>query len=482
MSELSRSSFHVVIIGGGIAGLSTAWYLQQQACSDEIDLRYTVLEASNRWGGKILTDHVSGYGPTPFVVEGGPDSFIRQKPWAEQLACELGLGERLLGTNDHARKVFVLNRGRPTLLPDGVLLIVPTKFKPFILSPLISPLGKLRMGLDLFVPPKRDAEDETLAGFVRRRLGSEALDKIAEPLMSGIYNAEAERQSLLATFPRFRALEERYGSLIRGMLAARRAHSNGGGERANGKPKSLFVSLRNGTGELISALVSQLAGDLRLNSRVQQIVRREDGAFSVTSEDGRGLRADAVVLATPSFVAADLLRKLAPAAAKPLAAIRYVSTGTISLAFRSVEIPQRFNGFGLVVPRSEHRPINAVTWSSTKFEHRAPQGYTLLRVFFGGARSPATMDLDDDELLTTVLRELREILNIDARPLFHRVYRWEQSNPQYDVGHLDRVAEIAAALPRGVYVTGSPYRGVGLPDCVRQGRETAQQVAEQYRL
>ena len=267
-----RQTKSVIIIGGGIAGLSTAWYLQGQSKERGLDVRYTVLEQDDRWGGKILTQRVNGYGDTPFVVEGGPDSFLTQKPWAVQLARQLGLGERLLGTNDEKRKVFVLNKSRPTPLPDGVLLIVPTKVRPFALSPLISPFGKLRMGLDLFIPAKRDGQDETLADFISRRLGSEALDKIAEPLMSGIYNAEAERQSLLATFPRFRALEEKHGSLIRGMLASRRARSNGSGPKNPGQAKlSMFVSLPGGTEELVHKLVPELTGDLRLNSPVKSL-------------------------------------------------------------------------------------------------------------------------------------------------------------------------------------------------------------------
>jgi len=466
---------HVAIGGGGIAGLSTAWYLQQQGAS------YTLLEESGRWGGKLLTERVDGPGGRPFLVEGGPDSFIAQKPWAADLAVELGLGERLLGTNDQQRQTYVLNRGRPTPLPDGVLLIVPTKLLPFALSPLISPLGKLRMGLDLVIPAKRDGQDETLADFIRRRLGSEALDKIAEPLMSGIYNAEAERQSLLATFPRFRALEEQHGSLTRGMLASRRARSSNGAvpSSTNGRPKSVFISLKGGIGELVEGLVPQLDGDLRLRSRVAGI-ERADAGYALYLQDGGRLEADAVVFATPAFVTARLLADLAPAAAGDLAGIRYVSTGTISLAFRQADLNPTATGFGLVVPRSEHRPINAVTWSSVKFDLRAPQGSVLLRAFFGGSRSPQSMDLDDDELLATVRRELQDLLGIDAQPLFHRIYRWQRSNPQYDVGHLDRVAAIETALPAGLYVTGSPYRGVGIPDCVKQAQTTARQVLSNH--
>jgi len=469
---------HIVIIGGGIAGLSTAWYLQKQAAEKSLALRYTVLEKSSRWGGKILTEQVEGDGDQPFVVEGGPDSFLTQKPWALQLARELGLEDRLLGTNDYRRKVYVLHKGRPTPLPDGVLLIVPTKIKPFALSPLISLPGKLRMGLELFIPPKMDGQDETLADFVTRRLGSEALDKIAEPLMSGIYNAEAERQSLLATFPRFRALEEKYGSLIKGMLASRKSRGQrpgtGTGQSPAKRPISMFVSLKDGLEELVRVLPDKLTGDLRLNTSVTK-VKQQDGRFSLTLNNGQHIEADTVVLAIPSYFAAGLIEDIAPEAAAGLEGIRYVSTGTISLAYRreEIDLPE---GFGLVIPRSEERLINAVTITSTKFDRRAPAGHVLLRVFFGGSRRPEMMEVNDEQLLSSVQSELEAVLDIDAQPLFWRIYRWSKANPQYDVGHLKRVAAIEENLPAGLYLTGSPYRGIGIPDCVHQGQQTAGQV------
>jgi oxygen-dependent protoporphyrinogen oxidase len=469
---------HVVVIGGGIAGLSAAWYVVKGAEKAGKQMRVTVLEAQGRWGGKVLTETVE-HERGAFRVEAGPDSYLTQKPWAADLARELGIGDRIIGTNDASRKVYVVNRGKPTPLPDGVLLIVPTKFMPFALSPLISPLGKLRMGLDLLIPAKRDGQDETLADFVTRRLGREALDKIAEPLMSGIYNAEADKQSVLATFPRFRALEEKHGSLTRGILASRngsakpqRHEDTESGNQAKKKP-SAFQSFRGGSQELTDALAEALAGraDLRLNARVSSIER--GARWIVRLADGEALAADAVLLACPSFVAAELVRDHAPAAADLLAAIRYVGTGTVSLAYRTEDIAHaRAGGFGLVVPMSEKRPINAVTFSSIKFDHRAPEGTVLLRAFFGGSRSPKSMELDDDDLLRTVRRELELLLGIRGAPIFHRIYRWPRSNPQYDVGHLDRVAAIEASLPQGIFVTGSPYKGVGLPDCVKQAQET----------
>ena len=495
-------SVDVAIIGGGIAGLSTAWYLQQQAP----DMRYLVLEESARWGGKIRTDTIPsamnssemnpdardsgeiesgdavrngiGMAEQPFVVEGGPDAFITQKPWGLQLARELGLAERLLPTNDAQRQVYVVNRGKPTPLPDGVLLIVPTKFMPFAMSRLISPWGKLRMGLDLLIKPKRDGQDETLADFIRRRLGSEALDKIAEPLMSGIYNAEAERQSVLATFPRFRTLEEKHGSLIKGMLASRRMRPAPPKPDAPtpARPQSVFMSLQGGMNELVDTLVDQLTGDLRLSTKVESLAA-QDGGYRLRLADGTEVQAQSVVLAIPAYIAAELMRSFAPAAANQLEQIRYVSTGTISLAFRRDEIDNPLNGFGVVIPRSEGRLINAVTWTSTKFNQRAPADAVLLRAFFGGSRHPEMMDHDDAALLAIVRRELAELLGIRATPLFHRIFRWHRANPQYDVGHLDRVDAVEAALPPGLFVTGSPYRGVGIPDCVHQAQTTAAAVA-----
>jgi protoporphyrinogen/coproporphyrinogen III oxidase len=497
--DMETNGRRVVVIGGGIAGLSAAWYLLKEAEKAGKPVRVTVLEAQDRWGGKMLTETVE-HEAGVFTVEAGPDSYLTQKPWAADLARELGIGDRIIGTNDASRKVYVVNRGKPTPLPDGVLLIVPTKFMPFALSPLISPLGKLRMGLDFLIPAKRDGQDETLAEFVTRRLGREALDKIAEPLMSGIYNAEADKQSVLATFPRFRALEEKYGSLTKGILAARngrgssgassepqRHESDGGREAGSGeatrandaqrKKPSVFQSFRGGSQELTDALANALAGraELRRGAAVASITREE--RWIVRLAGGDTVAADAVVLACPSFVAADLARDFAPAAAEKLAAIRYVGTGTVSFAYRAEDIARaKAGGFGLVVPMSEKRPINAVTFSSIKFNHRAPEGYVLLRAFFGGSRSPHSMELGDDELLRMVRRELSALLGIDGEPLFHRIYRWPRSNPQYDVGHLDLIAEIEKNLPQGVYITGSPYRGVGLPDCVKQAQETAATV------
>lgn len=455
----------VAIIGGGISGLSAAWSLQKEG------VQYTLLEQSERWGGKIRTELVdSPHGQ--FVVEAGPDSFITQKPWALQLAREIGLEDRLLGTNDHLRNTFVLNRGRLTPLPDGVMLIVPTKFMPFITSPLISWPGKLRMAQELFLPARTDEADESLADFVRRRLGDEVLDKLAEPLLAGIYNTEPDKQSLLATFPRFRELEMKYGSLTRGMLAGKRS-------RASAPPSkySVFTSFKSGMRELVDGLLPRLDGDLRLNTGVRSITQNADESYTLSLSDHSRLTADHLILTTPAYVTARLLADICDVAAELLADIRYVSTGTLSLAYRREDVPHPLNGFGVVIPRSENRPINAITWSSTKFNYRAPENYALIRTFFGGSRTPQTFDLSDQALLRTVRNELQAVLGITAEPVLTRTYRWREANAQYDVGHLSRVDTIESALPANIYVTGSAFRGVGVPDCVNQAQITAAKVA-----
>ena len=515
--------FRVAVVGGGISGLSAAWYVEKQAAAQGIPVTCTVYESAERWGGRIRTDFVE-HEAGRFVVEGGPDSFLAgSKPWAVDLALELGLADRLLGTNDAARKVWVLSHGRPVPLPDGVFLLVPTKFKPFLLSPLISPLGKLRMGLELFIPPCKGEGDETLGDFVTRRLGSEALDKIAEPLLSGIYNAEAQRQSLLATFPRFRETELRYGSLIRGMLAgkaeAREARKQGGraggqgpagsgasgaagataGSRASGaaqgaghptggRPTSMFASFVGGTEEIVTALTRELQATLRTGVGVRALRLGPESGYALdissAGKDGPAdetAEVDAVILAIPAYDAATLLAPVCPEAAGILSTVRYVSTGTLSLAYKRDPSLERLGGFGVLVPGSEKRPLNAVTWSSTKFDHRAPEGHSLLRVFFGGSRSPRSMQLDDEELLSVVKQQLREISGVTQEPLFHRIYRWENANAQYDVEHLSRVEAVERALPQGILVTGSPYRGVGLPDCVHQSQLTAVRIVDQLK-
>ena len=464
----------VVIVGGGITGLAAAHCLQNQAASRRLPVEYALLEQDERWGGKIQSEVIDHNGGD-FIVEHGPDSFITQKPWAWQLALELGMEDRLQPTNDNQRRIYVLHQGRLSPLPDGMMLVVPTRLGPFASSSLISLLGKLRMGMDLFIRPRPEDGDEALADFIRRRLGSEALEKLAEPLLCGIHNAEAERQSLLATFPELRKLEAQHGSLIRGMISRSNQAKHALDGAGKLRPVSTFVSFHRGMAEMVARLRGELTGDCRAGRRVVALRRRGDG-YVVCLDTGESHDADFVVLTTPAHEAARLLESLAPTAAARLKAIRYVDTGTVSLAYRRDAIRHALDGYGLVIPRSERRNINAVTWTSTKFSHRVPSGYAMLRVFFGGSRTPHMMGLPDDKLIAAVQDELDHIMGIHAAPEFYRIVRWAKASPQYDVGHLDRVEAIEGELPPRLFVTGSAYRGLGIPDCVHQAGQTAQRV------
>lgn len=460
----------IAVVGGGIAGLATVYNLQQKAKSAGLDLECTLIESDTRVGGKIVTHTEGG-----FTVEGGPDSFMTQKPWAMELCRELDLGDRLVGTNKISKQVWILWKGKLHKLPDGVLLIVPTRLQPFVFSTLITPWGKLRMGMDLVIPARRDGADETVASFVRRRLGNEALEKIAEPLMGGVHVSDPERQSLLASFPRFADIERKHGSLVRGMLAGRGSHS------ANGKALSPFMTLRGGLVELVSALENRMTGTRTLLGRRALGVTRSEGGYRIAMDDGSQVEADGVVLATPARDAADLLAEMDGELAARLRAIRYVSTATVSLGYRRDTISHPVKGFGFVIPKGERRRITGCTWSSTKFEGRAPGDSVLLRCFLGGATDETPALAPEEEMVRTAREELKSLMGITAEPVLTKVYRWQAGHPQYDLGHLDRVAEIdrLCGSHPGLALAGSSYRGIGIPDCIHSGATAAESLLRQ---
>jgi len=462
----------VAIIGGGIAGLATAYYLHTRGGGA---VNYTLIESAPYFGGKIVSAREQG-----FVVEGGPDSFLTTKPAALELCRALGLGDELIGTNDAGRKVFVWSREQLCAMPDGVMLIIPTKITPFLQSSLISWRGKLRMGMDAFIPPRAEDGDESLSHFVRRRLGAEALDKIAEPMIAGIYVADAENLSLKSTFPRFLDMEKKHGGLLRGVLAQKRA-SNGnrnGNGNGSGKPTtSMFMTLRGGLQQMTDALVARLDQHALLANRRVVAVTHNEGAYDIALSDGAHLNTDEIVFATPAYATANLVAPIAPALADSLRAIRYVSTATVSLGFRRAEMAHPLDGFGFVVPRSEKRKIIACSWSSTKFDHRAPAGHVLVRAFIGGAQAEHLAEQDDGALAEIARAELRAMMGITATPVLTKVYRWIKANPQYDVGHQTRIAEVdRLAQAAGVRLVGGAYHGIGIPDCVESGARVVEKI------
>lgn len=466
---------HVAVVGGGIAGLAAAHSLYEQAAGAGLPLVCTLIEAGPECGGKIVTHRVGD-----LTIEAGPDSFLSQKPWGLELCRKLGLSGRLVNTNEHQKKTFVYSRGRLRELPEGLVTIVPTKLGPFLKSGLVSWPGLVRMGLDLVLPAKRGGDDESLASFFARRLGREAFERIVEPLMAGIYAGDAEQISLRATFPRFLDLERQHGSLIRGMLAS----------RAAGTPsdRTMFVTLQDGLAELVQALVARLTAAgakllirqpvVAMRVRQTATTRPFGWAYDLTLESGAVVSADAVVLATPAFVSAGLVRPLSPLAAELLGVIPYASTATVSLAYKAGTLGTEISGFGFVVPRVEARALLAATWTSLKWPHRAPDSQVLIRCYLGGVGREAVLQEDDPALIRRVREELKSMAGITGEPVYAEVNRWPRGMPQYTLGHLDRLEAIQRSLDRfpGLVLAGAAYRGIGIPDCIRDGTEAAAKV------
>jgi oxygen-dependent protoporphyrinogen oxidase len=466
----------VVIIGGGIAGLAAAYYLQKEAVENEARLDLTLLEADESWGGKIATERVDG-----FVVEGGPDTFLRTKPWAVTLCRELGLEQRLHGTNPHQKNTYVLRDGALHPLPEGLTMMIPTEIGSMARTSLLSWPEKVRMGLDFLMPAKSLDGDESLGDFVSRRLGRAAYEILIEPLMSGIYAGDGDLLSLQATFPYLREMELAHGGLVRGALAARRKRANA--QTAPASNRSIFLTPTTGLAELVEALVERLlenGADLRLETRAVRVDSgsEEEAGYLVQIAGGDTIPADGVVLATPAFISGELLKDLDAVLSAELREIPYVSTATVSLGYKIEDLPGALDGYGYVIPRREGRKALACTWTSTKFPHRAPEGYALLRVFIGRAGQEEQVPWDEEGLLEIAREELRLTLGITAEAVLQRVYIWERAMPQYNLGHPKRMERIEARLERwpGLRLAGNGYYGIGIPDCIHSGELAAEKI------
>jgi oxygen-dependent protoporphyrinogen oxidase len=459
----------LAVVGGGISGLAAGHRALELARERGRAVDLVVMEASDRLGGAIRTERRDG-----FLVEAGPDSFLSEKPWALDLCRRLGLEERLVVTDDRFRRAFVVLGGRLHPVPDGFQLLAPTRLGPFLTSSLFSPPGKLRMALDLVLPRGGDT-DESLGAFVRRRLGREALERVAQPLVAGIYTADPETLSLAATMPRFLDLERRDRSVILGLRRAARRAPAAESQGTSGARWSLFVTLADGMEDLVRALAARIPpASIRLGERVVELCR-EGARWRIRAASGAVDHADAVIIAGESHQAARMLRYVDPGLVHLLEEIPYASSATVTLAYRREGIAHPLDGFGFVVPRIEQRPIIACTFSSVKYPRRAPDGHVLLRVFLGGALDEAALAGDDDELSRIARDQLSELLGARAAPLFARVNRYPRAMPQYLVGHLRRIEAIDSALTRqpGLALAGGAYRGVGIADCVRSGEGAA---------
>ena len=463
--ELKR----VAVIGGGIAGLAAANKLIEESRSRSAPLEVLLLEKENRLGGTILTEEHDG-----FIVEGGPDCFLSEKPWALALAERLGIIYRVEKTIEGNKGTFILWGSKLHRLPEGVMLMVPTRILPMVTSSLLTWRGKMRMAMELFVPPRTDGVEESLSEFVTRRLGREALERIAEPLVAGVHAGEPEKMSLSASFPRFKEMEDRYHSLVRGMLARMKT------AKITGR-WTMFVTFSSGLGELVGAIETTIGeNNIRKGAAASAIEPGASNSWRVIIDSGEVLDADAVILSAPAHASAKILSGLDLELSSLLNAVPYVGTATVSLAYNESEIAGSQRGFGFVVPRIENRRIMAVTFSSRKFPKRAPAGKALLRCFIGGAQHPELVEKEPGELVKVAVEEVADILKIKADPLWARVYRWPKSMPQANVGHLGLMREIRSRLERhaGLEIAGGAYEGLGIPDCVRVGENAAIKILD----
>ena len=457
------------------------------------DVDYVLYEASARLGGVLRTEHIDGC-----IVEAGPDSFITEKPWASNLCRAAGLGDQLIGSNDADRKTYILTNGRLVEMPDGLMFMVPTKILPTGLSPLFSRKTKLRMTQELFHRPRdqKDDHDESVADFVERHYGSEMVDRLADPLLSGIYGGDAASLSVRAVLPRFAEMERTHGSLGRAILAVRKTTKKVGAVPRQPAPP-LFTSLKNGMQQLAEAVASRLTPSAVLTNAPVQVIQREAESWVVSA----GLQSDqfdSVIIALPAPAAAQVLRMASPELSSELSAIRYSSSITVGLGYDRHVREMLPPGFGFLVPRSEGKKLLAATFVHNKFPHRAPEDRALLRCFFAGRTAEEIWGLADDQIVGIVRNELQQILGphifppqigapqvtgppitgLRAEPLFARVYKWKSAMAQYGVGHLDRldrIERLRRQLP-GLALAGNAYRGIGVPDCVRSGSDAAKQM------
>ncbi len=461
----------IAIVGGGIAGLAAAYY-SSKAATEPVEI--SVFEQANYWGGKILTERVGD-----FVIEGGPDTFIVTKPWAVKLCKELGIADRLRGTNPGANRTYIMKEGALHELPGGLTMMIPTEISPMIRTELLSWPEKIRMGMDFLIPPAAENGDESLGAFVTRRLGRAAYENLIEPLMSGIYAGDGDKLSLQATFPYLRELELKHGGLVKGAINARRERAKNGKKIAPGS-RSIFLTPLTGLSEIVERLVEvlELTGtDMHLNTSVTGIYPIHSG-YRVDLSGEKQLKVDAVILATPAYITGKLVENFAPRMAMELNAIDYVSTATVSLAYHEQDLGCPLDGYGYVIPRREGRRALACTWTSTKFPHRAPERYALIRVFIGRAGQETEIGWDEADLVQIAREEIQDTLRTKAEPLFWRIFIWEKAMPQYNLGHFDKLARIETMLQTfpGLALAGNGYAGIGIPDCIRSGEVAAQQI------
>jgi len=464
----------VAIVGGGIAGLSTAYALEK-AAGGGARLEVRLFEAGPAPGGVIRTERRDG-----FLLDTGPDSLFKGKPAAIDLARELGMGSELLEASRQELPTLIYSRGRLRPLPAGLEMLSPTRVLPFLLSGLITPSGKARMFMEPFIRAKEGEEDESVASFIGRRFGAEAAEKIAGPLFAGIHAGDPERLSIRSTFPRLVEMERKHGSLAAAIRKMRGSSGAPGKPASSSRPGPPFVSFKGGIRRIVDGVLSALKSTRIETACEIGAVGREGGGFVVRMPGRDPWSVEACVVAVPAPRAAALIEGIAPRSASALRRVRYASSATVFLGFRARDVSRLPGATGFLIPFTEKRRIFGCTFVSNKFQGRAPDGCVLLRAFVGGAVDEATAETPDDEMLATVRREIAALIGLTAEPILSHVVRWTKANPQYEIGHgalVEEIDEELQGLP-GLVVTGSGFRGVGIPDGVVSGREAARKVME----
>jgi oxygen-dependent protoporphyrinogen oxidase len=478
MSDRATSDrIQVAVIGGGITGMAAAQRLVSR--SDRVDV--TLFEASQRFGGIIRTEEADG-----FLMELGPDSFITNKPAGLQLCKEIGFTDQLIPTDGRYRRSLVLRNGRPMSVPDGFMLMAPAKPWAIMTTPILSLGGKLRLLSEAFIPRRPREQDESLAGFVRRRFGQETLERLVQPLVGGIYTSDPEKLSLRATMPRFLDMEQSHGSVIRATLAQKKSERSEDSSAGSGARYGLFATAKHGLGDLVCSLEAWLKKTGRVTFErgcpVQDVSPADEvGAkWQLKRSESESIQKfDAVIVTLPTHVAAQMLTH---SATRPLASllqsIEYASSAIVVSGHNLADFDHSMDAFGLVIPSIEKRRILAVSFSSRKFPDRAPEGQILLRTFVGGATQPDLLQMDNDSMIAMVNQELKEIFGMKVEPIFSEVMRYEKAMPQYHVGHLDLVAKLEAEQQRlpGLLLAGSAYHGVGIPDSIASGQKAADAI------
>jgi len=482
----------VIIIGGGAAGLGAAFKVKR-AAQEGHDVGFTLVEKDSRLGGKIASERVAdewdGAAGAEFIIDGGPDCFLTSKPAVHRVAKAAGIFDDELPSDESRKKTLILSRGNLYEMPDGVMMFAPTKFVPFATTGLFSWPGKIRMGMDLFVPKKKlvdgELNDETLEHFIVRRMGRECLDRLAEPLVGGVHASDPTQMSLAATFPNLLEMEQKHGSMLKGFLATRKMVEEMKKKyppKPGDKPKTFFTSFLGGMQELTESMADSAGRESIRTGAAVRSIDKEGESWTVTLVDGSTLSGDAVIIATESWAAEPLVRSVDSQIADALAQIPSSTSATVSLGFHADQIGIDMNAFGVLCPQVEKRALMAATYSSTKWPGRAPEGKVLMRGFVGGPQNQAIMDNSDEDLVAIVVREMREILGIKGEPLFSRVYRWHLGMPQYTMGHLGRVETIeqrSSELP-GLALAGGSYRGVGIPNCIESGERAVSKVVNEW--